>query len=201
MSLVSLPLPLFGKILIGALFPILLEGFKTFQVYNFINVSLIFLSYGVTEMLFKFNKYKTLRVMSRTIISRSLLLVVRYGVLLTIFQVTPQVRQGNTEALVALQLELKDLRQQHEQLQVSKLSRVMRKPTFWFPTWSNTNQAVQLQKMARGLKFAKLICVFVFAYAKCCIFHDEAQLCFISRNKFDYSSIKSCIQQWSSLKS
>ena len=29
----------------------------------------------------------------------------------------------------------------------------MRKPTFWFPTWSDTNQAVQLQKMARGLKF------------------------------------------------
>ena len=29
----------------------------------------------------------------------------------------------------------------------------MRKPTFWFPTWSATNQAVQLQKMARGLKF------------------------------------------------
>ena len=27
----------------------------------------------------------------------------------------------------------------------------MRKPTFWFPTWSDTNQA-QLQKMARGLK-------------------------------------------------
>ena len=27
------------------------------------------------------------------------------------------------------------------------------KTTFWFPTWSNTNQAVQLQKMARGLKF------------------------------------------------
>ena len=24
---------------------------------------------------------------------------------------------------------------------------------FWFPTWSDTNQAVQLQKMARGLKF------------------------------------------------
>ena len=32
-------------------------------------------------------------------------------------------------------------------------SRVMRKPTFWFPTCSDTNQAVQLQKMARGLKF------------------------------------------------
>ena len=29
----------------------------------------------------------------------------------------------------------------------------MRKPTFWFPTWSGTNQAVQLQQMARGLKF------------------------------------------------
>ena len=29
----------------------------------------------------------------------------------------------------------------------------MRKPTFWFPTWSGTNQAVQLHKMARGLKF------------------------------------------------
>ena len=29
----------------------------------------------------------------------------------------------------------------------------MRKPTFWFPTRSNTNQAVQLHKMARGLKF------------------------------------------------
>ena len=29
----------------------------------------------------------------------------------------------------------------------------MRKPTFWFPTRSDTNQAVQLQKMARGLKF------------------------------------------------
>ena len=34
-----------------------------------------------------------------------------------------------------------------------KLSCVMRKPAFWFLTWSDTNQAVQLQKMARGLKF------------------------------------------------
>ena len=33
------------------------------------------------------------------------------------------------------------------------MSRIMRKPTYWFPTWSDTNQAVQLQKMARGLKF------------------------------------------------
>ena len=29
----------------------------------------------------------------------------------------------------------------------------MRKPTFWSPTWSDTYQAVQRQKMARGLKF------------------------------------------------
>ena len=29
----------------------------------------------------------------------------------------------------------------------------MRKPKFWFPTWSDTNQAVRLHKMARGLKF------------------------------------------------
>ena len=70
----------------------------------------------------------------------------------------------------------------------------MRKPTFWFPTWSDTNQAVHLQKMARGLKFwikkveglyylcrlAKtktLIRVFVFAYAKCRFSRDAAQLC------------------------
>ena len=76
----------------------------------------------------------------------------------------------------------------------------MRKPTFWFPTWLDTNQAVQLQKMARSLKFrilkvegfyylysekkgadqlrgyAKLICVFVFAYAKRWFSHDAAQI-------------------------
>ena len=33
------------------------------------------------------------------------------------------------------------------------MSRVMRKPTFYYLTWSDTNQAVQLQKMVRGLKF------------------------------------------------
>ena len=38
-------------------------------------------------------------------------------------------------------------------LMMSQMSRVMRKPTFWCPTWSDTNLAVQLQKMARGLKF------------------------------------------------
>ena len=33
------------------------------------------------------------------------------------------------------------------------MSCVMRKPAFWFPTLSDTDQAVQLQKMTRGLKF------------------------------------------------
>ena len=29
----------------------------------------------------------------------------------------------------------------------------MRKPALWFPSWSDTNQAVQSQRMVRGLKF------------------------------------------------
>ena len=33
------------------------------------------------------------------------------------------------------------------------MSRDMRKPTLLFQIWSDTNQAVQLQKMARSLKF------------------------------------------------
>ena len=33
------------------------------------------------------------------------------------------------------------------------MSRVIGKLTSWFPTWSDTNQAVQLQKMVCGLKF------------------------------------------------
>ena len=33
------------------------------------------------------------------------------------------------------------------------LSLVLRKPVFGFPARTDTNQAVQLQKMARGLKF------------------------------------------------
>ena len=76
----------------------------------------------------------------------------------------------------------------------------MRKSMFWFPTWSDSNQAMQSQKMARGLKFriykvegldylqyvaktkalisfavtAKLICIFDFPYAKCWFSHDAA---------------------------
>ena len=75
------------------------------------------------------------------------------------------------------------------------MSRVMRKQTFWFSNWSDANRAVQLQKMARGLKFRikkverlYYLCsenkgadqlrgyVFVFAYAKRCFSHDAAQI-------------------------
>ena len=69
------------------------------------------------------------------------------------------------------------------------LSRIMRKPAFWFPTWSDTNQAVQLQKMARGLKFwikkvKGLDCVCsenkgadqLHGYAKRWFSHDAAHL-------------------------
>ena len=77
----------------------------------------------------------------------------------------------------------------------------MRKPTFWFPTWSDTNQAVQLQKMDRGLKlriskveglyypcrenkgadqfgggYCEAVLRFVFAYAKCWSSHDAAHV-------------------------
>ena len=43
--------------------------------------------------------------------------------------------------------------EENMQEMIGDMSRVLRKQTFWFPTWSDTNQAVQLQKMARGLKF------------------------------------------------
>ena len=63
----------------------------------------------------------------------------------------------------------------------------------WFPNRSDTNRPVQAQKQARSLKFcssirvaktkalissvvtAKLICVFVFAYADCWFSHEVAQ--------------------------
>ena len=36
---------------------------------------------------------------------------------------------------------------------IQEMSRVMRKPTSWFSTWSDTNRAAQPQKMASDLKF------------------------------------------------
>ena len=68
----------------------------------------------------------------------------------------------------------------------------------WFPNRSDTNRAVQSQKQARSFKFrieeeeevyylcsenkgadltAKLICVFVFAYADCWFYHEAAHMC------------------------
>ena len=77
----------------------------------------------------------------------------------------------------------------------------MRKPMS-FPTRSDTNRAVQAQKMARGWKVrincsvcvaktkvlisfadtAKLICAFVFAYADCWFSHDAAQIISITNS-------------------
>ena len=90
------------------------------------------------------------------------------------------------------------------------MSRLVRKPTMWLPNRSDTNQAVQSQKQARSLKFriyfkkkrnctirvaktktlisfavtAKLICVFVFAYAlaDCWFSQDEAHIIFSPLN-------------------
>ena len=71
----------------------------------------------------------------------------------------------------------------------------------WFPNRSDTNRPVQAQKRARNLKFqiyveeelyypssenkgagqlrgvtAKLICIFVFAYADCWFSHEAAHI-------------------------
>ena len=88
------------------------------------------------------------------------------------------------------------------------MSHDVRKPTFLFPTRSDTNRAVQRKKMDRDLKFrikkvedcttcilvaktkalissavtAKLICVFVFAYAKCWFSHDVAHIMISTRS-------------------
>ena len=67
-----------------------------------------------------------------------------------------------------------------------------RKPTTWFPTRSDTNQAVQSQKITRGWKFRiykveklhyscrenkgadqRLCFAFVFTYAKCWFSHSQ----------------------------
>ena len=74
----------------------------------------------------------------------------------------------------------------------------MVKPTMWFPTRSDTNRAVQAQKMVGVGNFgfrkqrnctihvaktkalsavtAKLICDFVFAYADCWFSHSAAHM-------------------------
>ena len=72
----------------------------------------------------------------------------------------------------------------------------MRKPVFGGLTWSHTNRSVQPWKMARSFReyrecsirvaktkalisfavTAKLICVFVFAYAESQISHNEAHI-------------------------
>ena len=82
----------------------------------------------------------------------------------------------------------------------------------WFPTRSDTNRAVQSQKMARGWKFwiqkveelcirvaktkalisfavtAKLICAFVFTYAECWFSHEAAEIYDLSHYMYLYGS-------------
>ena len=82
---------------------------------------------------------------------------------------------------------------------LSQMSRLVGKPAMWFPNRSDTNRPAQSQKQARTLKevyypcsktkavisfavIAKLICVFVFAYADCWFSHEAAQM--ISNSKF-----------------
>ena len=84
---------------------------------------------------------------------------------------------------------------------LQQISRLVGKPTMWFPNRSDTNRPVHAQKRARSLKFriyvpkrnctirvakakalisfavtAKLICVFVFAYADCWFSHEAAHI-------------------------
>ena len=76
---------------------------------------------------------------------------------------------------------------------IDYLSRLVGKPTMWFPNRSDINQAAQSQKQARGLKFwiwkveelyypcsenkgADQLRVFVFAYANCWFSHGTAHL-------------------------
>ena len=81
------------------------------------------------------------------------------------------------------------------------MSRVIRKPPLWFPTRSDTHPAVQAKKIARGWTFwiqkveklyypcsenkkalisfaltAKLICAFVYAFAKCWVSHGATHI-------------------------
>ena len=73
------------------------------------------------------------------------------------------------------------------------MSRLVGKPTMWFPNRSDTNRPVHAQKRARSLKFriqvdeelyypssekkkALISFAFVFAYANCWFYHEAAQM-------------------------
>ena len=62
-------------------------------------------------------------------------------------------RQVKAKFYQSLYYLLLDLLLPKAELVSNNLSRIMRKPTFWYPTWSDTNQAVQPHQIARGLKF------------------------------------------------
>ena len=94
----------------------------------------------------------------------------------------------------------------------------MGKPKLWILIRSGTNQAVQLLEMARGLKFciyevevlyypssenkatAKVICVFVFAYAKRWFSHNVAQIMSLNNiSMYDQVHIKEALYDLSNL--
>ena len=73
---------------------------------------------------------------------------------------------------------------------------------FWFLTWSDTNQAVQSQKMARGLKFRKVEGLYYLCSenkgADQLRGHHEAdlRLCFrIAKHWFSHDTAHLCTQQ------
>ena len=100
--------------------------------------------------------------------------------------------------LLELHLEIILLLNRHlQELHNYTMSRLVGKPTMWFPNRSDTKWAVQSQKQARSLYYpsrnctipvaktkalisfavtAKLICAFVFAYADCWFFHGAAPI-------------------------
>ena len=60
----------------------------------------------------------------------------------------------------------------------------MRNQTFWFPTWSDTNQAVQSQKMVRGENNMRLcLCIYIKA-----MFRMVRLICHLGKNGRRYSN-------------
>ena len=111
-------------------------------------------------------------------------------------------KYGNTETF-PVQFDSFDSCQLWKDLYSLYLSRLVGKPTMWFPNRSDTNRPVQAQKRDRSLKFrnialsdrvaktkalisfavtAKLICAFVFAYEDCWFSHVAAHLFLWRRN-------------------
>ena len=64
----------------------------------------------------------------------------------------PEDRFSGVAAHMTLVIEL-DVKHEINRAVNQQLSRLVGKPTMWFPNRSDTNRPVQLQKQARSLKF------------------------------------------------